>query len=177
MSLLIVLSRAIGRYALGTVQLSLSSFLRTIVVDYRKYTRQYPKCKFELYILVRYRANQAAIIQRTWLIIPSGPRTFIGGIKAMVQSTSLLVISGNKIYSWYSILWISQRSSSSGMGKKVTLRSRALSSGSLYLVFIIKSFNIRVVVGITSPCFLTYYTSFYKLSGLFIALLIQFRYP
>src|SRR3954447_6576992 len=131
-----------------------------MVVDCRKCAGQYPNCRLELYILVRCGASWAAMIWRTLLTILSGPGAFMGGVKAMAWRTSLSVISGNAICSWYSLLWISWRSGSGGMGKKVALRRRSLSSGSLDAVSVVGSFNIGVVVGATSPRFLAHRASF-----------------
>lgn len=48
----------------------------------------------------------------TLFIIPSGPGAFVGGVKVIAWSTSLSVMSGNGIWSWYLAPRISWRSGS-----------------------------------------------------------------
>ena len=105
----------------------------------------------------------------------SGPGAFIGGAETMAWSTSLSIMSGNRIWSRYSAPQVSWRSSSGGVGKKVAFNSRTLSCASTCSIFVVGSFNIGVAVGATTPRFLAHLASFHILSGFFIALSTWFR--
>ena len=119
-TLLIVLSSVIGRYALGTAQLALLGLRKTAVIEAQNKARQYSSRRLYLKILIRQAVIRLILAYSTLFIILSGPRALKGNATQIIACTSFSLISSILIQLLYVVFSMSSKSALGSVRKKTS---------------------------------------------------------